>query len=99
MKDYFDLWFMATTYQDNPASIAAAVQHTFERRRQELPVVVPVGLSDSFAGDAAKQRQWQAFLSNVSDCDVSLAEVITLLQKFAMPIFEEARVKSAESAT
>lgn len=62
VKDYFDLWVLLTEGALDPARLQRAVEATFIRRKLALPKTVPTGLSDAFAQDAAKQRQWAAFL-------------------------------------
>jgi hypothetical protein len=43
-----------------------AITATFVRRNTLIPARVPDGLSDAFANDPAKQRQWTAFLRDLS---------------------------------
>lgn len=43
----------------NPSN---ALKATFTRRGSHLPDNLPLALTDKFANDAIKQRQWQAFL-------------------------------------
>lgn len=87
MKDYFDLWFIATTFQDEPETLAKAVRRTFERRRRPLPQEVPIGLSDAFCEDASKQTQWRAFQGRTVGGTLSLEEVVRIVRTFAMPLF------------
>ena len=86
MKDYFDIWFIATTYTDDPETLALAVKHTFARRQQPLPKEIPVGLSDAFARDPAKRAQWQAFVDRAIGQPLVLEDVVSVLRAFAMPI-------------
>jgi predicted nucleotidyltransferase component of viral defense system len=62
MKDYFDLHALLRENVCDPGELARAIVATFERRRSAVPDGVPLGLSDAFARDAAKQTQWNAFL-------------------------------------
>ena len=62
MKDYFDLKVLLTEGDIDAGQLAAAVRATFNRRKFDVPKVVPAGLSDQFANDVVKQRQWAAFL-------------------------------------
>lgn len=94
MKDYFDIWFIATTYNDDAQILALAIKRTFERRQQVLPIEIPIGLSDEFANDAGKQRQWQAFITRISGASLSLEEVVQTVRALAMPLF---RLVEAES--
>ena len=62
MKDYFDLSILLSEDDIEPAQLQTAVEATFARRKYRLPEGVPLGLTDAFAVDAIKQRQWLAFL-------------------------------------
>jgi hypothetical protein len=62
MKDYFDLSVLLAEGDIEAGQLAAAVQATFNRRKYDVPKIVPAGLGDEFAGDPTKQRQWAAFL-------------------------------------
>jgi hypothetical protein len=62
MKDYFDLHLLLTDGGIDAAQLVAAVQATFDRRKFAVPTTAPAGLSDTFADDPTKQRQWAAFL-------------------------------------
>ena len=60
MKDFYDLWLISRTFGFEGAGLAKAIRRTFERRRTNLPLEVPTGLSDTFARE--KAGQWRAFL-------------------------------------
>lgn len=62
MKDYFDLSVLLVEDGIDARQLEAAVHATFNRRKFDVPKTVPPGLSDEFAGDPTKQRQWAAFL-------------------------------------
>lgn len=62
MKDYFDLGVLLNEDDIDAGQLVAAVHATFNRRKFDVPKAAPVGLSDEFAGDPTKQRQWAAFL-------------------------------------
>jgi Nucleotidyl transferase AbiEii toxin, Type IV TA system len=63
MKDFFDLWVLLQDETLEEAELRNAVTATFTRRQTALPAITPIGLSDAFANDAAKQMQWRAFLA------------------------------------
>lgn len=81
LKDYFDLWFLATYAEIDEAILRQAVQATFARRRTEVPQAAPLGLSDAFAASPTKQQQWRAFLSKSKLMAPDLAEVIAELRR------------------
>lgn len=62
MKDYLDLWVMLDRETLDPALLARAIAETFSRRNMEVPVNLPVGLTDEFADDPTRQAIWKAFL-------------------------------------
>jgi hypothetical protein len=62
MKDYFDLRLLLSRGDLDPVELRRAINETFGRRKLALPATLPAGLSDAFASDPAKQRQWTAFL-------------------------------------
>ena len=63
LKDYFDLWFLATYAKTDEAVLRQAIQATFARRRIEVRTALPLGLSDAFAASLIKQQQRSVFLS------------------------------------
>lgn len=63
MKDYFDLLALAREGATDLRVLSKAIRATFERRRTPLPAGMLLGLEDQFAGDKAKQTQWNAFLA------------------------------------
>ena len=80
MKDYFDLWILLAEDALETAELRRAVEATFQRRKLAVPSAVPSGLSDAFALDAAKQKQWVAFLKKNRLETVELTEVVALLR-------------------
>lgn len=61
MKDFFDIWSLATHFFFDGPVLALAVRETF-RQRQTALQVAPVALTAAFAGDRNKQAQWRAFI-------------------------------------
>ena len=80
MKDYFDLWVLLGENTLDQAELRRAIGATFNRRKMAMPVTVPAGLSDAFAADAIKQKQWNAFLKKNRLHAVLLADVVARLR-------------------
>lgn len=80
LKDYFDLWLLLHEGTLDASQLAQAIAATFARRGTTLPAGWPVGLTDPFAADAGKQRQWQAFLRKNRLDAPDLADVIKELR-------------------
>ena len=62
MKDFYDVWVLLREFDLDDAVLAAAIRATFDRRHTTISSAVPLALSDEFAGDPDKQRQWAGFL-------------------------------------
>ena len=88
LKDFYDLWFIAQTFELRRSGLASAVQRTFERRGTALSIAVPAGLTDEFA--TAKADQWKAFLARdrMAAAPDILAIVIADLRGFLLPLVD-----------
>jgi predicted nucleotidyltransferase component of viral defense system len=86
MKDYYDVWMLTSAFEFESERLRRAIAATFARRNTVIPVVVPEGLSDGFAADPGKQRQWEAFARNLSgrvpEFDVMVRELRQKLSTF-----------------
>ena len=81
MKDYYDVWMLMGAFELDPERLRRAIVATFARRSTAVPAVVPDGLGDAFAADPAKQRQWDAFASNLAGKSPELSVVVTDLRR------------------
>ena len=62
MKDFYDLWVLMREFNFDGELLKAAINATFNRRRTQLPMAIPPGLTDQFSEDSEKQAQWVSFL-------------------------------------
>ncbi len=90
LKDYYDLWLIAETFELDRAPLAAAVRQTFARRETALPQEKPTGLSEAYVdtwGD-----QWRTFLNRerMAAAPEQLATVVADLERFVLPLIEDA---------
>lgn len=76
LKDYFDLDVLLSEGVLDQAQLKDAVEATFARRKLDVPSDWPVGLTDTFASDAGKQKQWAAFLKKNRLQTAALPEVV-----------------------
>ena len=81
MKDYYDVWIPLSTFQLEPERMRRAIVATFARRNTVIPPEVPDGLSDAFATDLGKQRQWDAFARNLSGSVPEFGLVVSELRQ------------------
>ena len=91
LKDFYDIWVLARNHEFENDRLARAIKATFARRATEIPLERPDGLTEAFANDPTKQRQWIAFVQDVAIDPGSLAEVLNTLAAFLMPHADKAR--------
>ena len=93
MKDFFDVWWLATHHSFDGAALALAVSATFERRDMPIPETTPIALTSMFADDAMKQAQWKRFLvRSQSVGSPTLPETIDVIRAFVMPVLDAVRL-------
>jgi Nucleotidyl transferase AbiEii toxin, Type IV TA system len=81
MKDYYDVWMLTGAFEIEPERLRRAIAATFARRTTAIPAEVPDGLSEAFATDPAKQRQWDAFARNLSGTNPEFQLVVRELRQ------------------
>jgi predicted nucleotidyltransferase component of viral defense system len=81
MKDYYDVWMLTSAFDIEHERLSRAIVATFARRSTVIPAEVPDGLSDAFAADSAKQRQWDAFARNLSGTIPGFGLVVSELRQ------------------
>jgi len=84
MKDYYDVWMLTSTFDLEPERMRRAIAATFVRRNTLVPALVPDGISDAFANDPAKQRQWTAFVRDLSGPVPGLDQIVSDLRQKLM---------------
>lgn len=87
MKDFYDLWVIASQFSFLEPLLVEAIKATFARRGTQIPIDVPIALSEAFAEDPGKATQWQAFLrrTGLEERGVELSQVIIELRLFLIP--------------
>ena len=88
MKDFYDVWILARTFEFDGVALSRAIQATFRRRKTELPATPPLALTEAFATDTQKTKQWTAFIKKgkLEPNRISLQEVCEFLNQFLMPV-------------
>ncbi len=87
MKDFYDIWVLASDFPFSGPIIASAIQNTFNRRKTPLPTGAPEAFQASFIQNPLKQTQWQAFVRKTSFVKVEkdFEKTIELLRSFLLP--------------
>jgi hypothetical protein len=88
MKDFFDLWTLARSFDFDGRILCQTMKMTFERRETEVPSTPPLALTPEFYEDRTKQSQWSAFLkrSQLAAQSTTLEEVAAVLRDFLLPL-------------
>lgn len=85
MKDFYDIWALSRSYAFAGDGLPRAIAATFKRRDTAVPTERPDALTEAFANDPAKKRQWEAFLRGIEAEPIGLAQIIEELAQFLMP--------------
>jgi predicted nucleotidyltransferase component of viral defense system len=87
LKDYNDLWRLASTRDFEGPVLALAIRAVFERRQTAIPDGIPAGLTDAYSEQWGVQ--WFGLLNRFGvDDPPSLMETPDLLRRFLLPVFE-----------
>lgn len=87
MKDFYDIYYLARTFNFDGAKLQAAIFETLHRRgtpydKDSFKRIV------SLAEDEDMQKRWKYFLKNIKDDTLEFNIVIMEMQKFLEPVFE-----------
>ena len=87
MKDFFDIYVLASRLEFDGEGLAAAIRDTFGRRKTEIPAEPPLALTPSFGEDERKRAQWQSFVrkNRLSGVPDDLLQVVHGLAVFLWP--------------
>ncbi len=88
LKDFYDLWLIAETFELERTPLAAAVRQTFARRATALPEEKPTAFTDSYA--TTWDGQWRAFMTRerMTAAPAQLASVLADLERFLLPLLK-----------
>ena len=89
MKDFYDIWSLATHFSFEGPTLAQAIAETFKSRGTSLSLH-PIAFSEAFAQDGEKQVQWEAFRRRLGreETPADLREVVQILATFLYPVTE-----------
>jgi predicted nucleotidyltransferase component of viral defense system len=87
MKDFYDIWALASDFPFSGQIIASAIQNTFNRRKTPFPTGTPEAFRASFIQNQLKQTQWQAFVRKTRFVKVEkdFGKAIDFLRSFLLP--------------
>ncbi len=81
MKDFSDIYSLASARSFDGETLRAAVAATFSRRQTAIPAPLPLALTSEFSSDTQKRQQWDAFArrNRFSDAPPNLDQVVAKL--------------------
>ena len=87
MKDFYDLLILMQQFSFKQQTLKKAIRATFERRRTDMPNTIPLGLSEVFAVEEHKQKQWAGFINRnqIRDVPERLEVVVGSIRSFFIP--------------
>jgi predicted nucleotidyltransferase component of viral defense system len=90
MKDFYDIWWMASHFSFRSVVLRKSIAAVFRDRQMNIPRRLPLALQEEFYRDSMKDAQWNAFLHRVriNDIPPSFPELGRFLRSFLVPIME-----------
>lgn len=87
MKDFYDIYYLARTFDFEGAKLRAAIFETLKKRetpydRNSFKRIL------ALSEDEDMQKRWRYFLKNIKDDTLEFAVVIKEMQKFLEPVFD-----------
>ncbi|NDH09688.1 MAG: nucleotidyl transferase AbiEii/AbiGii toxin family protein [Gammaproteobacteria bacterium] len=97
LKDYLDLTVMFDREEIDENILARAIFATFKRRSTEIPINLPIGLTDEFGKDTSRQSIWNVFLKKNELQPISLQNVVVTLRTRLESVLNQAALLSSSN--
>lgn len=87
MKDFYDVWLLASNFAFDGAALAEAIATTFSNRKTEVEAM-PVAFNAVFTDGAAARTQWNAFRkrTKLPDSPATLQDAVAMISAFLSPV-------------
>lgn len=103
LKDFYDLWMLASTLSFDGQELADALGATFTKRGTPIPTATPVALTPEFINQEATRQMWKNFRAKLTASGVeapeSLEAIIEIINIFIMPAADAAAAAQRLTAT
>lgn len=94
MKDFYDVWFLASSMDLEGDLLAEAIMATFTRRETPVSTGSLFIFGETFAGDSGKNTLWNAFIKkNGLTTELTFAELLQKIQIFIKPAYRSIALK------
>lgn len=89
MKDFYDIWLLARSFEFDGDVLHTAIKKTFVANETDLNSDID-DLLKNLKSDSEKQKQWSAFLRRirVTVTPPRFSNVISSIEKFLLPLLE-----------
>ncbi len=93
IKDFFDVAYLARSFEFDRETLVEAVRRTFDRRKTPFPREAPVGLTPMYWENPSRPAQLRAFArrAGISASADPGTDIAPLLAAFLLPVLEDAR--------
>ncbi len=87
MKDFYDVWLLASAFTFDGSLLAKAIGATFANRETAIDMA-PIAFTSEFSEQLSTRTQWTAFRTRLSNerCPEKLLEIVALLAAFLLPV-------------
>jgi hypothetical protein len=90
MKDFYDMWMLATTLSFERDTLRRSIEATFSRRGTPSPTTTPVALTEEFYGQDRTAKIWDTYARKLEASNIrvpaKLSEVVEVIIMFIMPV-------------
>jgi hypothetical protein len=91
MKDFYDIYVLASSFAFEGTSLTRAISETFKRRGTPLPDSEPLVLMREFLVAPERQTQWRAFLRRGRlEAPPDAGKLAEILREFIKPVIQAA---------
>lgn len=87
MKDYYDIYYLATHFEFDSDTLAEAMRKTFANRNHHF-TMEQFNQVIAFSEDESMQKKWQSFAEKINFNDANFEEVMNNINKFLKIPFE-----------
>lgn len=93
IKDFFDLKYLASSFEFDRPTLAKVVRRTFRRRQTPIPAEEPVGLTKAYWENPSRAAQVRAFArrAGLTVKADSGPEILDAIRPFLLPILDDLR--------